>query len=81
MHHPTETEVQCGTGSGAPGKRTPNDLTRPRRNRLLYLTLNEAAALFNRPAPLSDYERERLAQRENYEPLKQERLHREATTA
>jgi hypothetical protein len=47
---------------------------------IIYYTLDEAAALFNSPAPIiSDYERERLAQCANYERLRRERIEREAT--
>jgi hypothetical protein len=46
---------------------------------IAYFTLEEAAALFNPPPRiLSDYERELLAQRTNYERLRAERLAREA---
>jgi hypothetical protein len=49
--------------------------------KISYFDLDEAARLFNPPAPIiSDYEPERLAQRANYERLRQERLQREANS-
>jgi hypothetical protein len=49
--------------------------------RIVYFTLAQAEALFAKPTaePVSEYQRERLAQRDNYERLKQERRAREAS--
>jgi hypothetical protein len=49
--------------------------------KIIYFELEEAELLFPPPPIVSDNERERLAQRANYERLRQERLQREATPA